>query len=278
MIRIDFVEPDSQDWKAWRDECDVEQQTHNGQIQNGQPSKVDSKLYGKLKKEYFTKRDGVFHGKCAYCESRIRSSQHGDIEHFRPKAGITHRDNSNVKLTGGDAVHPGYYWLAYDWHNLLPSCVLCNQPNTEPDGVPLGKRNYFPLLDEKHRAEQPGAEAGEEPLLINPTQVDPAHHLGIDSTGVMFARDESSKGQMCIDVFGLNERELPTERKRVYTNTRRLWMDYVFKKLSDPASPSLNDDQVLLELIEAGNEAYTVAARLAIADAKAEMRAFVDSF
>ncbi len=36
----------------------------------------------------------IFHGKCAYCESPYR---------------------------------PGYYWLAAEWTNLLPSCTHCNQ-------------------------------------------------------------------------------------------------------------------------------------------------------
>ena len=26
-----------------------------------------------------------------------------------------------------DSSHTGYYWLAYTWANLYPSCVFCNQ-------------------------------------------------------------------------------------------------------------------------------------------------------
>lgn len=47
-----------------------------------------------------------FHGKCAYCESKIMYQQHGDIEHFRPKERFCH--------------------LIHDWDNLLLSCDRCN--------------------------------------------------------------------------------------------------------------------------------------------------------
>ena len=45
------------------------------------------------------------HGKCAFCESKISHIAHGDVEHFRPKAG--YRQNPEDPL-----VQPGYYWLS----------------------------------------------------------------------------------------------------------------------------------------------------------------------
>ena len=47
-------------------------------------------------------------GKCAYCESKINAVGAREVEHYRPKGGIE-----------GVADHPGYWWLAHTWDNLL---------------------------------------------------------------------------------------------------------------------------------------------------------------
>jgi uncharacterized protein (TIGR02646 family) len=47
------------------------------------------------------------HGKCAYCESKIRHIAHGDIEHVRPKSKAPE--------------------LAYEWDNLTLACDVCNE-------------------------------------------------------------------------------------------------------------------------------------------------------
>ncbi|MEF9674035.1 hypothetical protein QNM99_25505 [Pseudomonas sp. PCH446] len=39
-----------------------------------------------------------------------------DVEHYRPKGAVSE-----------DASHPGYWWVAMDWDNLLPSCIDCNR-------------------------------------------------------------------------------------------------------------------------------------------------------
>ena len=62
---------------------------------------------------------------------------YGDVEHYRPKAG--YRQDAEDPLG-----RPGYYWLAYEWSNLLFCCQICNQ---------RFKRNLFPLVDPARRAE-----------------------------------------------------------------------------------------------------------------------------
>src|SRR5690606_19607561 len=87
----------------------------------------DSGIYGhtNIKTELINNQSG----KCAFCEQHILSISYGDVEHFRPKGGY----KQNYK----DSLHkPGYYWLAYDWDNLLFCCQKCNQRY---------KKNYFPL-------------------------------------------------------------------------------------------------------------------------------------
>ena len=91
----------------------------------------------------------LFHGKCAYCESKINSIYGGDIEHFRPKG--------RIKI-GNTYMRPGYFWLSSDWSNLLFACPFCNQTNTHEilengviEEIILGKLDQFPLQTENFR-------------------------------------------------------------------------------------------------------------------------------
>ena len=60
------------------------------------------------------------HGKCCFCEAKVSHVSHGDVEHFRPKAGYQIDENAPL-------VRPGYFWLAYDFSNLFFACQICNQ-------------------------------------------------------------------------------------------------------------------------------------------------------
>lgn len=90
----------------------------------------------------------MFHGKCAYCESRITAIYNGDIEHFRPKG----------KIQNAIRPRPGYFWLASEWENLLFACPFCNQTNTHEfrngntiEEAVFGKLDQFPLEKETYR-------------------------------------------------------------------------------------------------------------------------------
>lgn len=90
----------------------------------------------------------MFHGKCAYCESKITAIYNGDIEHFRPKGEIHEATPKK----------PGYFWLAAEWDNLLFACPFCNQTNTHEfkngddiEEAVFGKLNQFPLDSEGNR-------------------------------------------------------------------------------------------------------------------------------
>ncbi|MGN6814526.1 MAG: HNH endonuclease, partial [Solirubrobacterales bacterium] len=104
----------------------------------------------------------MFGPKCAYCESDVCAVGPPDTEHYRPKAEIE---------IEGQRRRPGYYWLACDWENLLPSCYDCNRrryQETTAGRRLSGKGNLFPLEDESMRAVGPGDEILEEPFLIDP--------------------------------------------------------------------------------------------------------------
>jgi hypothetical protein len=61
----------------------------------------------------------LFGGKCAYCESVFDERRQLEVDHFRPLY-------NSLGLDGAPSPDH-YWWLAYDWENLLPSCVECAQ-------------------------------------------------------------------------------------------------------------------------------------------------------
>lgn len=99
---------------------------------------------------------------------------------------------------------PGYYWLAYDWKNLLFSCQICNQRY---------KKNLFPLRDDTRRAVSHHDDIGdEEPLFINPALVDPVPHISFREE-VPYAVGGSPSGAASIAQLGLDRAELDERRR-----------------------------------------------------------------
>jgi hypothetical protein len=156
----------------------------------------DSTIYGAASVK--SARRDAQHEKCAFCESRLTHVAYGDVEHLRPKAGSVQRE-------GDPLTRPGYYWLAYSWGNLLFSCQLCNQ---------RFKRNLFPLKDPGKRALTHHDDLGaEEPLLLDPSDTDPAAHIGFREE-VAYPVNGSPQGQATIDALGLNREELVEARRK----------------------------------------------------------------
>jgi uncharacterized protein (TIGR02646 family) len=150
-------------------------------------------------------------GKCAYCETRLLSVSHGDVEHFRPK--------SEYK----DGIHKGlgYFWLAYDWSNLFLGCQICNETY---------KGTYFALMPavegliapSEHL--EPGAdvESGDEfSVLVDPGRENPRVYVEFDPVSAeMGAQNPSGNpvaasrtGKMIL-TLGLNRHDLVVARHR----------------------------------------------------------------
>ena len=200
--------------------------------------------YGRYKSaDVKTALDFLFHGKCAYCESPYDTTQPVDVEHYRPKGSVE------------DSEHAGYWWLAMDWANLLPSCIDCNRRRKQkvldlPDTPDLptadaaarlrtvefntGKKDAFPLQDEGTRMVDEGDPSlldNEARLLLDPTRDDPDKHLIFDTIDgtengdgwVSWVRpvpgetpgSVSSVGTMSIKVYGLNRMGLVQARSRL---------------------------------------------------------------
>ena len=151
----------------------------------------------------------LFHGKCAYCETKIVTSGGPEVNRFRPKGGSI---NLNKKF---DPDH--YWWLAYEWFNLYLACPLCHR----------NKASRFPVLG--HRVKVPtGTRArlrapwfqkdlqSEKPLLLDPCErdFDPDKHLLFDAeTGHVAGLTE--RGNITIEIFEFNRPNLIEGRKRV---------------------------------------------------------------
>ena len=147
----------------------------------------------------------LFNDKCAYCESKITATSAWDVEHFRPKGRVAERRE-----------HPGYYWLAYEWTNLFPSCQYCNQRRKDQArwgdltvGPAAGKLDQFPLADESTRAMNPAhAIELEDHLLLDPCKDRPEEVLTFDARGRALSLNGNVRGAASIDVFHLNRRRL----------------------------------------------------------------------
>jgi hypothetical protein len=264
MIKLDFVVPNNADWIDWISDCQTATLTLVQSHQNNNPVKIYSDLYrGELTRFH----QHPFYGKCAYCETKVDVSSPTYVEHFRPKAGVRDINNVTVQVTinGVQVPHPGYYWLAYHWENLLPTCWQCNTFHNE-NGVDIGKGNRFPVTG--NYAINPGTEATETYNLINSLHEDPQNHLFIDSLGMLHPVTGSLKGTTCISFFGLNTREsLVNGRKKEYNSIiNKLRLLYT---LSD--AQEIAHEVAEISAIAKGRDEYTLAARKAIADFTAKV-------
>ena len=138
--------------------------------------------------------------KCCFCEEiAIESS---DVEHFRPKGKVSEAPG-----------HPGYYWLVYDWENLLSCCSTCNSRT---------KNFWFPLVDPSKRVEShQGDIAQEEPLFLYPVQDEPMQHIKFDKFTMEGITD---KGKRTVQEKGglyLNRRELISKRRELWTRINK---------------------------------------------------------
>ena len=177
----------------------------------------------------------VFSRKCGYCETFASAGHDSDIEHYRPKKGVTEADEAGID-------HPGYWWLAMRWENLLLSCQHCNQHRKQiiiPHGatseeieeilregqlVTTGKKNRFPVENNGWIVDHTQDVAAEAALLIDPCVTDPEGLLEWefdDALSTVKARGNDPRGEATIDILGLNRRDLTETRVTVLNALRK---------------------------------------------------------
>jgi hypothetical protein len=82
----------------------------------------------------------LFHGKCAFCEGKDNGTRIV-VRHFRPIHGFVLDDSTP---------HLGYFWLAYEWYNLVPACEGCVKRRDDRN-LPLGgaPEGPFPVVGKR---------------------------------------------------------------------------------------------------------------------------------
>jgi 5-methylcytosine-specific restriction endonuclease McrA len=129
--------------------------------------------------------EAAHYKKCCYCESVFEATSYGEVEHYRPKGVISPKKK-------GRKIHPGYYWLAYEWNNLLYICKRCNR----------NKSYYFPLEDDSMRARNHNENiANESPLFVKPSIDDPLMHISFREDAIFGL---TVKGKMTIEYLKLD--------------------------------------------------------------------------
>ncbi len=159
----------------------------------------------KTSKDVIRELDKYYFGKCAYCETYCNA----EVEHYRPK---NH-----------------YYWLYYEWTNLLPACHDCNTIGT-------GKGTQFPVIGKQETKPQFETKTNklnksyclhnkfplkaEKPYLLHPEYDNPKDFLafkindqfvGIDIIGI----DSKEKGEKTLNICNLNREPLRKNRQSI---------------------------------------------------------------
>lgn len=181
-------------------------------------------------------------GKCAYCETPLSDVSELVVDLFRPRRGAVRADGRI------DPDH--YWWLAYDWENMLPSCYACNR----------NKASRFPIAGRAAVAEARGAELDAERCqLVDPADEvgSPDDHLWVDAEGRIGALSE--RGDVTIAVLDLNRAELVERRRETYDEATELYV----RAREDASAGDLIDEQL------GGRLPYTLARRSAYEAASA---------
>lgn len=182
----------------------------------------------------------IYNGKCAYCE-QIPVGSPPQVEHFRPKDGVN------------GIVHSGYYWLAFEWSNLLLSCGNCNSK----------KGTHFPLLNDVSRVFEPDVLSDginedanfignsplkfEKPKLLNPEIDNPEEHITFSPSGEVIYFTE--KGEESIFRYNLNRDELYVNGRKKKRDDIELKFLRSFKRYTDNERTPGITKQDLIDII-----------------------------
>lgn len=153
----------------------------------------------------------LYKNKCGYCESNTSAGAELRVDHYRPK--------DKVKE---DSTHTGYFWLGYEWSNLVLACEKCNR----------SKSNKFPLGTNSVRITSPPLISGtsdydmgqflithnshdlEIPLIINPEKDSDLKlwFIFLPSGKIVGLNNKAKK---TIEVCKLNREPLLIARKKI---------------------------------------------------------------
>lgn len=178
----------------------------------------------------------IFKCKCAFCETNTHAGAHKDVEHFRFK---NH-----------------YYWLGYEWSNLLLSCQICNRDfkNTnfpledESKKVTSHPVNKFCELDREACYILSESLKEEKPLLLHPAIDNPKEHIQFLPNGSV--KGISPKGIKSVEIYGLERDQLNHKRKAIILKIQKdLFAEYNENPLPSEERISKEVRKVITKLI-----------------------------
>jgi hypothetical protein len=222
-------------------------------IKQKKKPKFDKKVWGKYKDHLAAQQ----HGRCGFCDSKVTSTQYGDVEHYRPKSEVSRLSDdertwgrevpNSAKVKGRKPIilsKRGYWWLAYGWENYLLCCQVCNQQ---------WKGCIFPLHNESRRSLPPSKRSRERPLLLNPFHgPDPAKHLKFNADGTVEPWRGSKYGRETILACGLYRAGLREDREEKASKAYELLSEL------DEAGDKEKED-ILRRFFRLGNPKYSFA-------------------
>jgi hypothetical protein len=271
MIAVNRPDLADAEWQSWRDKAKQEMERLVRAYHQWDEVSLQDELY-KQAMPFLLK---LFHGKCAYCETVISSNQPGDVEHYRPKGRIRDEQGKiiKIKVANREIDHPGYWWLAYDWRNLLPSCIDCNRRRRHGDeNAPAGKAECFAVRGT--RAVMPDDDLDrEQALLLNPATAgfDPARHFQFMPDGTL--KPLTDEARYSCELLGLNLREtLVTQREEEYLAASQALAYLLSHAVGAPRGMMTMTRRQINDMWE-GRSPYSAFARQALQDACAEIRA-----
>lgn len=255
MLFIERREPTDEDWKAWRTRAVAALDELKRAQARGEPLVIKDKVY----KDAIPFLFKLTNGRCAYCESKL-PTQPPDLEHYRPKGRV--REDKGLE---GAEPHPGYWWLAYEWTNMLPSCIDCNRVRYHPDGdnvTAAGKGDHFPIKGTRARTPEDSLE-NEVPLLLDP--LDPRckwdDHFEFSEDGRIRARTEFA--EETLKMLGLNLREQLVSLRAMQIRNAAKTFKQVVQHLTLDAPLDTEDVKELNEMWDGATQ-YGTFARIAL--------------
>ena len=262
-------------WEVWRN--NKNDKTYDNIFNKKRITEVWTELKNWLLKN-------VFNDKCAYCETKSDRATL-QAEHYRPKGRVT-SDKDRVKViddSGQSYDHPGYFWLAFHWKNLLPTCEWCNTVNGKRNEFPIQKTTYLSVYknyDGKLKERFIQSSTWPDIFYFQPTDLDekegrwllhpyldhPEKSLRFDAFGKVISigkGDDKTRGDKSIEAYNLNQEKIVKARNKAqrdaFIRFSRFTQDFLDREPISPAEAKQKAKNDLIKYIQDNQEPYTAA-------------------
>ena len=188
------------------------------------------------KEEIKTNLFRLYNYKCAFCEGKTDIAQNPlEIDHYRPKNKIKSQADNEY----------GYYWLGYEWTNLLPICKYCNSNKFTHFPIKNNKRDFSKLEKNIIKNSKLNPKVFninelndiEKPYLLNPDIDEVEKYFIFLKNGKIIPVKKSKKAEKTIEILKLNRPNLIISRKK--------YIDKKFSELLNKFNVSKNETELI---------------------------------